>query len=133
MRLEDIRPGLYIRGAIDGEIVTVLHVRWLGSQIRGITCRNREGRTGDAFLIRSDEQNIKRVTGFQDRQQIVPVDLSQMVPDPGRIGVIYRLLPVPTRRGTVAPLESNPSTTGILSIFRPTTNYFRLYRPEMRI
>lgn len=57
-RLEDIRPGVRLRGVVGDAPVTAVAVFWHGNMALTLTYRTEEGSLGETMLFRQDEQRL---------------------------------------------------------------------------
>ena len=58
-RLEDLLPETSLRGILPDSLVTVVSVRWCGSDAVELTYRNPQGKVADELLYRGDENRIE--------------------------------------------------------------------------
>ena len=58
-RLEDLLPETSLRGILPDSLVTVVSVRWCGSDAVELTYRNPQGKVADELLYRGDESRIE--------------------------------------------------------------------------
>ncbi len=61
MRLEDLRPQATVRGVLPDAFVTVVNVRWFGSQAVELTYKDPAGRVGTVLLYRDEEPRLEIV------------------------------------------------------------------------
>ena len=61
MRLEDLRPGLAVRGLLPDSPVTVVSVQWFGSEAVELTCRTPDGALLSELLYRDAEARVEAV------------------------------------------------------------------------
>lgn len=59
MRLEDIRPGLALRGVLPDCIVTVVSVQWHGANALSMVYRTPSGSVAEEMVYREDEQRLE--------------------------------------------------------------------------
>ena len=62
MLLEDIKPDSTIRGVLTNDLVTVVSVRWFGSEALELTYKTPSGAVGNELLYRQDEERLELVT-----------------------------------------------------------------------
>lgn len=62
MRLEDLTHGAVVRGVLYDQSVTVVHVKWHGSDCVELTYKDPSGNTGSTLLYRDDEPRLELVT-----------------------------------------------------------------------
>ncbi len=60
-KLEDLKPNASVRGIISDSLVTVLNVKWFGSDALDLTYRTHDGRPGSELLYRDNEARIEIV------------------------------------------------------------------------
>jgi len=60
-KLEDIKPNASVSGIISDSLVTVLNVKWFGSDALDLTYKTHDGRLGSELLYRDDETRIEIV------------------------------------------------------------------------
>lgn len=60
-KLEDLKPNASVSGIISDSLVTVLNVKWFGSDALELTYKTHDGRPGSQLLYRDDESRIKVV------------------------------------------------------------------------
>ncbi|HEY9872466.1 MAG TPA: helicase-related protein [Candidatus Obscuribacterales bacterium] len=65
MRLEDLTKGATVRGILPNQMVTVVDVKWFGSDVIELTYKDASGRPGNELLYRDRETTLELVT--QDR------------------------------------------------------------------
>ncbi len=58
-RLEELTPGIRVRGVLPDRAVTVVAQEWHGTQALTLTYRDDEGRPGHEILYRSDERRLE--------------------------------------------------------------------------
>ncbi len=58
-RLEEVLPNASFRGVLPGALVTVVSVRWFGSEAIELTYKDAAGRLGSELLYRHDETRIE--------------------------------------------------------------------------
>ena len=59
MKLEELKSGSVIRGIVLGEPVTVVHARWLGSNVVELTFKRQNGDVSSRLLYRDDESQLE--------------------------------------------------------------------------
>ena len=57
--LDQLQPGSSIKGIVPDRIVTVLSVRWFGSQAIDLTYKDSEGKLGNQLLYRDNEPSLE--------------------------------------------------------------------------
>ncbi len=62
-RLEDLKPGVRIRGLIPGEAVSVIDAQWHGSTAVEFTYKRADGQPGSQLLFRGDEAELELEEG----------------------------------------------------------------------
>ncbi len=62
-RLEDLKPGVHIRGLIPGEAVSVIDAQWHGSAAVEFTYKRADGQPGSQLLFRGDEAELELEEG----------------------------------------------------------------------
>ena len=55
MKLEDIQPNSTLNGILANENVTVVNVRWFGSDALELTDKSSSGKVGNEILYRQDQ------------------------------------------------------------------------------
>ena len=60
-KLEDLAPGAALRGIIPDSQVTVVSVKWFGSEALELTYKAHDGRVDNRLLYRDDEANLQIV------------------------------------------------------------------------
>jgi superfamily II DNA or RNA helicase len=60
-KLEDLKPNTSVRGIISDSLVTVLNVKWFGSDALDLVYRTHDGRPDSVLLYRDDEARIEIV------------------------------------------------------------------------
>ena len=61
MKLEDLQVNSSVGGILSDEIVTVVNVRWFGSDALELTYKTPEGKVANEILYRHDESRLKSV------------------------------------------------------------------------
>jgi len=61
IRLEDLQPNAAIRGLLPDGLVTVVNVRWFGSEALELTYKTPTGKVANELLYRSDEPRLELV------------------------------------------------------------------------
>jgi superfamily II DNA or RNA helicase len=61
MKLEDLLPNTSVRGIIPDALVSVVDVKWFGSQALELTYKEPSGRLGNTLLYRDDEARLEVV------------------------------------------------------------------------
>ncbi len=59
MRLEELRPYAIVRGVLPDTAVTVISVRWFGSDVLELTDKDAVGRVAQVLLYRGDEPRLE--------------------------------------------------------------------------
>lgn len=62
MKLEDLTKGATIRGILTNQVVTVVDVKWFGSDAVELTYKYANGRPGRDLLYRDREETLEIVT-----------------------------------------------------------------------
>lgn len=65
MRLEELVKGAIVRGILLNQAVTVVDIKWFGSDVIELTYKDTSGRPGNELLYRDREATLETVT--QDR------------------------------------------------------------------
>ena len=60
--LEDITPGVSLRGILPNGLVTVVAVQWFGSNAIELTYKDARGHPGNRLLYRDDESSLELIT-----------------------------------------------------------------------
>lgn len=60
-KLEDLTPGTVLRGIIPDSQVTVVSIKWFGSEALELTYKAHDGRVDNRLLYRDDEANLQVV------------------------------------------------------------------------
>lgn len=60
-KLEDLTPGTVLRGIIPDSQVTVVSIKWFGSEALELTYKAHDGRVDNRLLYREDEANLQVV------------------------------------------------------------------------
>ena len=58
-KLEDLQPSATVRGVLPDALVTVVNVRWFGSEAVELTYKDPAGRVANLLLYRPDEERIE--------------------------------------------------------------------------
>lgn len=61
LKLEDLRSNAVLRGVLPDRLVTVVHVKWFGSDVVELTYKDPDGRVGNVLLYRDEEHRIELV------------------------------------------------------------------------
>ena len=59
MKLEDLQANTSVESILTNEIVTVVNVRWFGSEALELTCKTAAGKVADEIRRRHDEARLK--------------------------------------------------------------------------
>src|SRR5579885_2684957 len=57
--LEDLKPGVSVRGVLPGGVVTVVNVQWFGSNAVELTYKDPQGKLGNELLFRDRQPSIE--------------------------------------------------------------------------
>jgi len=60
--LEDLKPGVSVRGVLPGGVVTVVNVQWFGSNAVELTYKDALGKVGNELLYRDREADLEILT-----------------------------------------------------------------------
>ncbi len=63
MKLEDLQTNSAVEGILANEIVTVVNVRWFGSEALELTYKTAAGKVANEILYRHDENRLQIVKG----------------------------------------------------------------------
>ncbi|MEJ5189575.1 MAG: helicase-related protein, partial [Breznakiellaceae bacterium] len=58
VQLESLTPGTVVRGILPDRLVSVVQVRWYGSDVIELTYKDEEGKVANRLLYRSDEDHL---------------------------------------------------------------------------
>lgn len=61
IRLDDLQPNAAVRGLLPDSLVTVVHVKWFGSEALELTYKTPSGKVANELLYRSDEPRLEIV------------------------------------------------------------------------
>ena len=61
LKLEDLRPNAAVRGILPDALVTIVTVKWFGSEALELTYKDPSGRVANELLYRHDEQRLEIV------------------------------------------------------------------------
>lgn len=61
LKLEDLRSNAVLRGVLPDRLVTVVHVKWFGSDVVELTYKDPDGRVGNVLLYRDEEHRLELV------------------------------------------------------------------------
>ena len=75
-QLEDLQPSASVNGILPGSSVTVVSVKWFGSEALELTYKEPSGRVGNELLYRHDETRVEVVDHPSPRDCGSPVDLA---------------------------------------------------------
>ena len=59
--LEDLRPEATLRGLVPDAAVTVVNVKWFGSEALEVTYKHPDGKVANELLYRDDEPRLEIV------------------------------------------------------------------------
>lgn len=62
MRLEELIKGSSIKGILPNQLVTVVDVKWFGSDVVELTYKDASGRPGNELLYRDRELTLEILT-----------------------------------------------------------------------
>lgn len=62
LSLNDLQPGVVVRGILAGEAVTLVNLQWYGTETLDVIYKDASGRPGTQLLFRSHETELALVT-----------------------------------------------------------------------
>ena len=60
-KLEELLPGIAVRGILPDSLVTVVSVQWFGSEALELTYKTASGSVANELLYRDDEPRLEAV------------------------------------------------------------------------
>ncbi|HEX5414077.1 MAG TPA: helicase-related protein, partial [Chloroflexota bacterium] len=93
-RLEDLTPGAIVRGIFPDALVTVVDVKWYGSDVVDLTYKDATGRPGSELLYRDAEATIELVTVGRPWSFDVDGNLFRLVSEAQRIRLAHLFDPL---------------------------------------
>jgi len=93
-KLEDLQPGLLVTGIAPQQPVTVIDIRWHGSNAIELFYKRTDGQTGSQLLFRDDERRIEVVADRRTRSFRANGDLFRLVAEAYRIRLAHLFDPV---------------------------------------
>jgi len=94
-RLEDLGPGAAVKGVLPDGLVTVVDVRWHGSNVAELTYKDAAGRLGSELLYRYREPTLEVVTTGRPWSFDGDGALLRLVSEAYRIHLAYHLRSYP--------------------------------------
>src|SRR4051794_37564565 len=93
-QLEELKAGSLIQGITPGQPVTIVDLKWIGSDAIDVTFRDQQGKADTALLFRENEAMLSveetgRVWSFD-----APGDLLRLVSEAQRISLAYLFDPL---------------------------------------
>ncbi len=92
--LDQLQPGSSIKGIVPDRIVTVLSVRWFGSQAIDLTYKDSEGKLGNQLLYRDNEPSLEIAEAGRPWSFDGDGQLFRLVAEAQRIRLAYLFDPV---------------------------------------
>jgi len=94
MLLEDLTKGATVKGILPNQVVTIVDVKWFGSDVVELTYKDAGGRPGNELLYRDREPTLEIVT--QDRPWSFNADgsLLRLVSEAHRIRLAHLFDPL---------------------------------------
>jgi len=92
--LEDLKPGVKVKGIIPGQSVSVVNVNWHGSAAVELFYKRADGQAATQLLYRSDEPNLAIAQARRTWQFNADGDLFRLVAEAYRIHLAHLFDPV---------------------------------------
>ena len=92
--LEDLKPGVKVKGIVPGQSVTVVDVKWHGSTAVEIFYKRADGQPGTQLLYRNDEPNLEIAETRRAWRFNADGDLFRLVAEAYRIHLAHLFDPV---------------------------------------
>lgn len=89
MKLEDVRPGAEIKGVLPSGVVSVVAIKWHGSEVLGLTYKDVSGRLGNELIYRDREPTLEIVTEGRAWSFIADGAKLRLVSEAHRIRLAY--------------------------------------------
>ena len=93
-RLEELKPGLQLKGIIPQQRVDIVDVRWHGENAVELFYKRADGQTGAQLLFRADEANLELTEGRQTWDFAADGDLFRLTAEAYRIHLAHLFDPV---------------------------------------
>ncbi len=94
IKLEDLRPGLQVRGITPQQTVTIIDVKRHGANAVELTYKRADGQPATQLLFRRDEDRLEAVSDGQERSFSASGDLFRLVSEAYRIHLAHLFDPV---------------------------------------
>jgi hypothetical protein len=93
-RLEDLKARSLVQGIKSGQPVTIVDLKWFGSDVVEITFKDQHGKADTALLFRENEATLEIDEGGLAWSFDAPGDLLRLVSEAQRIGQAYLFDPL---------------------------------------
>jgi SNF2 family DNA or RNA helicase len=93
-RLEELKAGATILGIRPGQAVSVVDVKWIGSDAVDVTFRDQQGKADTALLFRENEATLEIEASGRAWSFDAPGDLLRLVSEAQRISLAYLFDPL---------------------------------------
>jgi superfamily II DNA or RNA helicase len=93
-RLEDLKPGVKVKGIVPGQSVSVVDIKWHGSTAVELFYKRADGQPGTQLLFRNDEPNLEVVETRRAWRFNADGDLFRLVAEAYRIHLAHLFDPV---------------------------------------
>ncbi len=93
-KLEDLKPGLKIKGIVPGQTVSIVDVKWHGSTAVELFYKRGDGQPGTQLLFRADEANLETVEARQAWHFNADGELFRLAAEAYRIHLAHLFDPV---------------------------------------
>ena len=94
MKLEELRPGLQLKGIIPHQSISVVDVRWHGDNAVELFYKRADGQTGVQLLFRQDEARLELAAQEQNWRFTADGDLFCLTAEAYRIHLAHLFDPV---------------------------------------
>ena len=92
--LEDLKPGIRIKGIVPNQAVSVVEVKWHGSTAVELFYKRADGQPGNQLLFRNDEPKLEIVQTRQKWSFNADGDIFRLVAEAYRIHLAHLFDPV---------------------------------------
>lgn len=105
MRFEDLSRGSVIKGILPDQLVTVIDIKWHGSQVVELTYKDANGRPGNELLYRDREPQLETVSEGKKWSFDADAAMLRLVSEAYRIRLAYLFDPfIAVQTSIVEPL-----------------------------
>jgi len=93
-RLEEVTRGASVKGILSDALVTIVDVKWHGSNVAEVTCKDAQGRPGNELLYRDREPTLELAAAGRPWSFEADGALFRLVSEANRIRLAYLFDPL---------------------------------------